>query len=62
MDEQVLVSSDEWVNLSLDKLFDQRNLLFARYEYLIVSKKDYAARILEGLTKLDDVIAQRIKQ
>lgn len=59
MDENLVLSTD-WENLSLDKLFEQRTLLYNRYEYLKMTNKDYAANMLEGLNRLESIIAKAV--
>ena len=59
MDEQK-VTTLEWSQLSLNELFEQRSIMYNRYEFLLTHKKEYAAGILDGLNNLDAFIAKRL--
>jgi hypothetical protein len=57
-----VVNVDDWVNMNLDELFEQRTLMYDRYEFLLGTKKEYSARILEGLQKLEAIIAKKVSR
>lgn len=57
-----VVNVSDWVNMNLDELFEQRTLMYDRYEFLLGSKKEYAARVLEGLQQLEAIIAKKVSR
>lgn len=55
---QQTVNADKWSEMSLLDLIDQRNKLYNRYDFFASQKKDTRA-IIEGITRVDKIIADR---
>lgn len=54
------VNSKKWEEMNFSELLNQKNILFARYEYLTQAGNPIAAQsILGGIHKVDALIAQK---
>lgn len=54
------VETSRWADLNFSELLEQKNIMFNRYEYLVNIGNGPAAKgILEGINKLDVIIAQK---
>lgn len=55
---KTLLPEEEWSNLSMDALIEQKNILFDRWMFLVEKKYPYAADVKKGLDKIDKFIAE----
>ena len=60
--ERPLASPDQWADLSLSELFDQKTILYERWEFIKSKGYSYESQYLEGLHKLEEIIQNKLIQ
>jgi len=55
-----IIPPENWSELSLDELLQQKNLLYDRWEFLKLKGYAYESILLEGLHKLEEYIQIKV--
>jgi hypothetical protein len=57
--ERPLTPEQEWSEMTIDQLLEQKNVLFDRWKFLVEHKYAYADDVKKGLDKIEAFIASR---
>jgi len=57
--ERTLAPEEEWAEMTMDQLIDQKNIFFDRWKFLVEHKYAYATDVKKGLDKIEAFIATR---
>ncbi len=57
--EQTLLTPDEWENLTVNELYDQRKILFDKWMFLVQKNYPYAKDIESGIKKIEKIIEDK---
>jgi hypothetical protein len=60
--ERHLVPKDLWPTLSLSELFEQKTILYERWEFIKSKGFSYEDHFLEGLHTLENVIQNKLNE